>query len=197
MRFSVSAGGFAAACLLCLFGIFDPTPSRAWQIKGPPPAVPALPAPSKAVSPEPAVALPPPAASLERETADDQAPALDSEDECLATAVYFEAKGEPMRGQLAVAQVIVNRTRSGRFPDSLCGVVRQRGQFSFVRAGHLPAVPRGCAAWRKAVAVAHTARRGLGDDRPAGDALFFHARYVSPSWHSVRVATIGNQIFYR
>ena len=62
----------------------------------------------------------------------------DAEQECLARAVYFEAKGEPLRGQLAVAQVILNRTQSGRFPSSVCGVVKQRGQFSFVRGGHFP-----------------------------------------------------------
>ena len=53
--------------------------------------------------------------------------------ECLATGVYFEAKSEPLAGQLAVGQVIANRTQSGgRFPDSYCGVLFQRGQFSFV-----------------------------------------------------------------
>jgi spore germination cell wall hydrolase CwlJ-like protein len=120
-----------------------------------------------------------------------------SEHECLASAVYFEAKGEPLQGQLSVAQVVLNRTRSGRFPASVCGVVKQRGQFSFVRGGRLPAVRRDSAAWRKAVAVADIARQELAEGS-APNALFFHARRVSPGWsRATRVAAIGNHIFYR
>jgi spore germination cell wall hydrolase CwlJ-like protein len=119
-----------------------------------------------------------------------------AEEDCLATAVYFEAKGEPRRGQVAVAQVVVNRTRSGRFPSSVCGVVRQRGQFSFVRHGHLPAVSRSSAAWREADSVARKVLDGSAE-RVAERALFFHARGVAAGWHAVRVAQIGNQIFYR
>ena len=60
-------------------------------------------------------------------------PALDAEAECLATAVYFESMGEPLEGQLAVAQVVINRAKSGRYPPHWCGVVKQKAQFSFVR----------------------------------------------------------------
>jgi spore germination cell wall hydrolase CwlJ-like protein len=120
-----------------------------------------------------------------------------AEHECLANAVYFEAKGESLQGQLSVAQVILNRTRSGRFPASVCGVVKQRGQFSFVRGGRLPGVPRASASWRKAVAVAHIAKAELANGS-APKALFFHARRVAPSWRGVtRVAAIGNHVFYR
>jgi spore germination cell wall hydrolase CwlJ-like protein len=120
-----------------------------------------------------------------------------AEHECLASAVYFEAKGEPLQGQLSVAEVILNRTRSGRFPTSVCGVVKQRGQFSFVHAGRLPGVPRASASWRKAVAVAHIAKAELADGS-APKALFFHARRVAPSWRGVtRVAAVGNHVFYR
>jgi len=120
-----------------------------------------------------------------------------AEHECLASAVYFEAKGEPLQGQLGVAQVILNRTRSGRFPASVCGVVKQRGQFSFVRRGHLPAVPRLSVAWRKAVAVAHIAQADLAEGS-APRALFFHARRVAPGWAGVtRVSAVGNHVFYR
>ena len=59
---------------------------------------------------------------------------------CLAGAIFYESKGEPLAGQLAVAEVIINRTKSGRFPKSICGVVTQRGQFSFVRGGRIPAI---------------------------------------------------------
>ena len=66
---------------------------------------------------------------------------LPSDLNCLAQAVYFEARGEPLEGQLAVARVIVNRTQSGLFPEDYCAVVSQRGQFSFVDAGRIPSAP--------------------------------------------------------
>lgn len=127
--------------------------------------------------------------------AQDPPAALEDELACLAGAVYFEAKGEPLAGQLAVAQVILNRTRSGRFPASVCSVVTQPGQFSFVRGGRVPAVA-GNAAYRTALAVAQVAlARGWND--PAPSALFFHARRVAPSWRMTRIAAIGNHVFYR
>ena len=114
---------------------------------------------------------------------------------CLAVGVYYEAKSEPLAGQLAVADVIINRTKSGRFPKSVCSVITQRGQFSFVRGGKLPTPPAN-AQWRKALAVAKVAQNDAWDS-PAGNALYFHARYVKPSWNRARVATVGNHVFYR
>jgi spore germination cell wall hydrolase CwlJ-like protein len=120
----------------------------------------------------------------------------DAEQECLAGAVYFESKGEPLEGQLAVAEVIINRSKSGRFPTSLCGVVKQRSQFSFVRGGRIPPIPAN-AAWRKALAIAHIAQEDLADSA-GSSALFFHANYVRPGWRGLtRVASLGNHIFYR
>lgn len=119
----------------------------------------------------------------------------DSELRCLAVGVYYEAKSEPLAGQLAVAEVILNRSNSGRFASSTCGVLTQRGQFSFVRGGKIPTPPAN-AQWRKAMAVAQVARKDLWES-PAEDALYFHARYVSPGWKRPRVATVGNHIFYR
>lgn len=117
--------------------------------------------------------------------------------DCLATGVYFESKGEPLAGQLAVGKVIANRTKSGgRFPDSYCGVLFQRGQFSFVHGHALPNVPHANRQWQTAVAIAKIVDQHLKES-PAGDALFFHARYVSPGWHAKRVASIGNHVFYR
>jgi N-acetylmuramoyl-L-alanine amidase len=118
------------------------------------------------------------------------------EEECLAGAIYFESKSESLEGQLAVAHVIINRAKSGRFPSSLCGVVMQPGQFSFVRGGSMPAIARGTRDWQEAVAVAKIARDGLWDSK-APRALFFHARRVSPGWRLTRVATVGNHVFYR
>lgn len=114
---------------------------------------------------------------------------------CLATGVYFEAKGESLEGQLAVAHVIINRANSGRFASSHCGVLTQRGQFSFVRGGVIPrATHQG--QWRTAVAIARIA---VADEwaNPVPGAMFFHAARVSPGWNRPRVARLGNHVFYR
>lgn len=136
-------------------------------------------------------------ASLAAAVAAQSAPDVLSEDlRCLAGAIYFEAKGESLTGQLAVAQVVLNRTHSGRFPTSICSVVMQAGQFSFVRGGRMPAMAMSSAGVRTAVAVAQVA---LNRDwkSQAANALFFHARRVSPGWRLTRVASIGNHVFYR
>jgi N-acetylmuramoyl-L-alanine amidase len=120
----------------------------------------------------------------------------DEETDCLARAVYWESKGEPLVGQLAVADVIINRAQSGRFASTLCGVVRQRSQFSFVHGGYIPAAPQGSSQWHTAVAIARIARQDLAGDA-APQALFFHARSVHPGWRLTRVASVGNHVFYR
>ena len=117
--------------------------------------------------------------------------------ECLAIGIYFESKSEPLAGQLAVGQVIANRANSGgRFPSSYCGVLFQRGQFSFVRGRSLPSVPRASKQWQTAVAIAKIVDQELKES-VVGNALFFHARYVSPRWRLKRVAAVGNHVFYR
>lgn len=123
---------------------------------------------------------------------------LSSEMECLAGAIYFESRGEPVAGQLAVAQVVVNRAESNLFPESYCGVVYQRSQFSFVKGGTMPRIKRGSSAWKQAKAVARIAHEGLWDSQ-AADSLYFHAKYVRPSWSRKKVAraTINTHIFYR
>lgn len=121
---------------------------------------------------------------------------LDSEMQCLAGTVYFESKGESLTGQLAVARVVINRVRSGRFPDSICGVVHQPSQFSFVRGGRMPDVNMSSRSWRRAVAIAQIAMADAWDSKVEG-ALYFHARRVSPGWNRVRMASIDNHVFYR
>jgi len=117
--------------------------------------------------------------------------------DCLATGIYFESKGEPLAGQLAVGQVIANRTQSGgRFPGTYCGVLFQHSQFSFVHGHSLPEVARSNSQWQTAVAIAKIVDQHLKDP-VVGDAMFFHARYVSPNWRMKRVASIGNHIFFR
>jgi spore germination cell wall hydrolase CwlJ-like protein len=122
--------------------------------------------------------------------------ALDAETRCLATAVFYEARSESLAGQLAVAHVVIGRAKSGRFPTSLCGVVTQPGQFSFVRGGRLPDVASNGQQWRTASAIAEIALQNSWEN-PAQGALFFHAARVSPSWNKARVTRIGGHIFYR
>jgi len=121
---------------------------------------------------------------------------VDDATRCLAGAIYFESKGEPLAGQLAVAEVIINRAKSGRFPADVCGVVTQRGQFSFVRGGQIPAIDEARTAYRTALAVARVA---LADawDGPAPAALYFNTPGNRPGARLVRVASVGNHVFWR
>lgn len=121
---------------------------------------------------------------------------LDSEERCLAGAVYFESKGESLAGQLAVARVVIARAKSGRFPTTLCGVVYQKSQFSFVRGGGMPPIATGSTHWRNAVAISRIALENSWKS-PVEGALFFHARHVSPGWRLTRIGSIDNHIFYR
>lgn len=121
---------------------------------------------------------------------------LSTEERCLAGAVYFESKGESLSGQLAVARVVMARAKSGRFPTTLCGVVYQKSQFSFVRGGGMPPIATGSNNWRNAVAISKIALDGSWKS-PVEGALFFHARHVSPGWRLTRLGSIDNHIFYR
>ena len=123
---------------------------------------------------------------------------LDEESNCLATAVYFEARGESLEGQLAVAHVVMNRASSGRYPPDWCGVVKQPAQFSFVRHGEFPYVDTSSAAWQKAEAIAELAADNIVPS-VSSDVLWYHANYVAPAWrHSLQeVQHIGAHIFYR
>jgi spore germination cell wall hydrolase CwlJ-like protein len=123
---------------------------------------------------------------------------LDEETNCLATAVYFEARGESLEGQLAVAHVVMNRAASGRYPSDWCGVVKQPAQFSFVRHGEFPYADTNSDAWKKAEAIAELAAANIVPS-VGQDVLWYHADYVAPSWrHSLQeVQQIGAHIFYR
>ena len=118
--------------------------------------------------------------------------------ECLAGAIYFESRGEPIEGQLAVAQVIINRAESSVFPSDYCGVVTQRSQFSFVKNGRIPTNRGNAGAWERARKIARIAHEGMWESE-ADDSLYFHATYVRPSWARKKVAraTIKSHIFYR
>ena len=99
---------------------------------------------------------------------------LDGDMQCLAGAVYFESKGESLEGQLAVARVIINRAKSGRFADSLCGVIYQPSQFSFVRRGSMPS-PLRKSRWRTAGTVGLKVR---SSSTPAA----FRRAGAKPNW---------------
>jgi spore germination cell wall hydrolase CwlJ-like protein len=123
---------------------------------------------------------------------------LDEETNCLATAVYFEARGESLEGQLAVAHVVMNRATSGRYPPDWCSVVKQPAQFSFVRHGEFPEADTNSEAWKKAEAIAELAAANIVPS-VGTDVLWYHADYVAPAWrHNLQeVEQIGAHIFYR
>ena len=125
----------------------------------------------------------------------------DAQWNCLKTALYFEARGETIKGQFAVAEVILNRVDSPRYPNTVCGVVEQGGsgscQFSFVCDGAKNAMvdPQAAeTAGRIARVMLDGAPRGL-----TGGATYFHNRTVWPSWANrfPRTASIGSHMFYR
>ena len=117
---------------------------------------------------------------------------------CLAQAVYFEARGERLAGQLAVARVVINRAASGLYPADYCSVVAQPKQFSFVRGGRIPQANEGSQEWLRAKAIAQIAHQDLWECE-ADDALYFHATYVHPGWarRKTEVARIDTHVFYR
>ena len=125
---------------------------------------------------------------------------LDEQANCIAVAVYHEARGESLEGQLAVAKVIMNRAASGKYPASWCGTVKQPWQFSFVnpRSGDYPAVDQASASWRKALGVTRLATANAVPVLST-DVLWYHADYVAPSWgrRLTRASKIGTHIFYR
>lgn len=123
---------------------------------------------------------------------------------CLAQAIYFEAGAEPMVGRQAVGAVILNRMRDGRFPGTVCGVVREGGeglpgtcQFSWFCDGK-PDEVADDSRWRSAQQAADDVLNAKFDD-PTDGALFFHNKSVKPRWtrRLKRTATIGGHIFYR
>lgn len=124
-------------------------------------------------------------------------------DRCLAQAVYFEARSEPLDGQLAVANVVLNRVNSPSWPNDVCAVVfqnehwRNRCQFSFACDG-LSDRPKDAGAWQTARAVSTIALAGAWPDQ-TGNSTHYHAVYVNPSWRSLLEPTVkhGRHLFYR
>ena len=129
--------------------------------------------------------------------------ALSDEQRCLAQAVYFEARSETLEGQLAVAQVVLNRVEDRRYPSSVCGVVfqnerlRNRCQFSFACDGRSD-IPYEYRAWEISKRIARIAEDGGWLDL-SGRATHYHATYADPSWRLAmhKTATHGQHLFYR
>lgn len=120
--------------------------------------------------------------------------------ECLAKNIYYEAGSEPRDGKLAVAQVTMNRVKSNQFPRSVCGVVYQKYkgvcQFSWVCEGK--SNPRNNSTWRESLKIAENILINKREHNVVGQAKFFHATYVDPTWSQTKrvVKKIGNHIFY-
>jgi hypothetical protein len=122
---------------------------------------------------------------------------LDEQANCLATAVYFEARGESLDGQLAVARVVMNRAASSEYPNTWCDVVKQPWQFSFVQHGQFPAITD-MDSWKTAQGVARVAMANIYPSLPS-DVMWYHADYVHPSWGSrlTQFEKIGAHIFFK
>ena len=117
---------------------------------------------------------------------------------CLTQALYYEARGEGERGQLAVADVILRRKSSKNHPDTICEVVYQPYQFSFVSDGStLKEID--VDSWNKADELSGRILRGEVKTSVTGRALFYHAKSVQPEWadEMIKTTEIGNHIFYR
>ena len=143
-------------------------------------------------------AVPRPRALPELVSAYQDAEVSDQEQDCLASAVYFEARGEPIEGQLAVADVVLNRVASKKYPDTICEVVEQPWQFSFVNAtGSIPEANRASESWKKAVAISEIALKKAANE-VSEDVLWYHADYVAPVWGKRldREKKVGLHIFY-
>ncbi len=129
---------------------------------------------------------------------------LQSEARCLAEAVYFEARGESEAGQAAVAQVVLNRVKSGLYPASVCGVVYQNRhrfkacQFSFACEGRSLRITDQ-SSWRSAVKVAEQVTSGTVYNAEVGGSTHYHADYVRPFWAKrlKKMDVIGRHIFYK
>lgn len=124
-----------------------------------------------------------------------QAVTVDQETQCLAKNVYHEARGEPWQGKMAVAIVTINRTNHWQFPNTICKVVYQPGQFSWTQH-KLKVIDM--YAWNESVLIAQLAQALAHEYAQKFPALYFHNKHVRPMWqHKRKIAQIGNHIFYK
>lgn len=113
--------------------------------------------------------------------------------QCLAKNVYHEARGEPYKGQVAIALVTLNRVYSDLYPDTICSVVYQKGQFSWTKN---ESKIRDNESWNTAVNIAYKVLAEYDHLKKFG-ATHFHNKGVSPRWKLKQISTIGNHVFYK
>lgn len=119
--------------------------------------------------------------------------AVDKEVTCLARNIYHEARGESLKGQVAVALVTLNRTKHGNYPSTVCGVVYDKGQFSWTSA---PTRIVNNTAWKSSIELAEAVLEG-NITLPNFNALYFHNVSIRPKWKTkVRPLRIGNHVFF-
>ena len=124
--------------------------------------------------------------------------------ECLTRNIYWEAASEPFEGKVAVAQVTLNRMESGKFPDSVCGVVHQKNvfyervvcQFSWYCENNHKVKPVHKPMWRESEEVAKKVLLEGFRLPSLHNALYYHADYVNPGWKHPKIEKIGRHIFY-
>ncbi|MBU2378917.1 MAG: cell wall hydrolase, partial [Alphaproteobacteria bacterium] len=122
--------------------------------------------------------------------------------DCLTQAIYYEARSESEEGQAAVAEVILNRARSGRYPSGVCDVVYQRNartcQFSYTCDGSIGRTRVNAASWARAERIARDVYDGRAQALLPARSVNYHANYVAPRWgrRLERVRQIGAHIFY-
>ena len=139
-----------------------------------------------------------PVISHQQPLTDEQQVAMDlgQQIECMAKNIYYEAAMEPFEGKLAVAQVTMNRTQSPQFPKTVCGVVYQKGQFSWVTEKVKGITNK--YAWEECMIVARKAltEYKLHDTIYRTNAMYYHNTSVNPPWKLRYVSKIGNHLFY-
>ena len=137
---------------------------------------------------------------------EDLEPEVKKEVTCLAKNIYYEAGLEHYEGQLAVAQVTVNRTENSKFPDTICGVVNQKTkvssgklvcQFSWVCENKRRILNTQSPQYIESMEVAKKVLLENFRIQSLNNSLFFHADYVSPGWRKERIMKIGRHIFYK
>lgn len=114
-----------------------------------------------------------------------ETPTPDPNPHCLAEAIYQEARGESIQGQMAVKQVVLNRVQHPHFPKNICEVVFQRGQFSWT------------AGWKTWTYTPVTLQLALDTTTTNLKALYFHSTNINPNWNKTYITTIGNHRFYK
>lgn len=125
--------------------------------------------------------------------------------ECLARNIYYEAGGEPFEGKVAVAQVVINRSQSGQFPNDICRVIYQKNvvyekvicQFSWYCEGPSRIPPKYATAYKESEVVAKQVLLEGFRLPSLENALYFHAKHINPKWNREKVAVIGGHIFYK